>query len=313
MLIKIYILIVALLLFSLIVPYFIALRRKNSRPQKIQINIPLKARLSNLQRHILFKRFIITEGRFYSRIQRFINQYTVFGINTSQIQVLSLLSVYSLFAFQYLVWLNNAFNTLIFSKNIQIIAESIGNPAMATVTSPHILRMGIISLIGYFIPYGAILIIHRVLKNKTESESILLQSYAIMLLKTNKGVKYILEILYHRANMFKEPLRVCLENYSTDAGLALQELVASSGNERFRTTISALEKSLFYDREMAVTYLSNIKKLQNNLQRIKIQKKDKDKQLMGAILLVVPLACFAAVAGYPWMILLLQVLTGLSF
>lgn len=312
--IKIYILFVSLLLAFLLIPYIakVIYLKKCSKSQKRYQFTSLWQLIDTFSETCFIKSLLLKEeNKLYSNLNSFIAKNPYPRLSNTRLQTLGILSVIISFFLNLFIWINQSISIFLFNENLQKLATEIGNPDLAKISLPG-MSIIIFSMISYFIPFIVFKMIFIVKGKNMESEALMLQSYAAMLLKTNTSIKYILAILLAQANYYKEPLRECLHLYTIDQKLAFERLKKQSSNIRFISVVNSLEKALYYDRKMAIKYLQNSKKLQTNLQKIEKHKKDKNKQLTGAILLIMPLIAFAFTAGYPWFLLVQKLLTNLS-
>lgn len=234
-------------------------------------------------------------------------------LNLIRFQTISVLSVIIAFFLQIVLWITNTSNVILNKKKLTLLAEKMLNPEIASIPKLDLISMVLIAMLAYWIPFLFIYIYGMFRSKKAEKEIILLQTYALMMMNTNKNVKYILETLYERSNIYKESFRECLQSYSIDPEEALQTLKKSVLKSEWQSLANSLEKSLFNDREMAIKYLKSSRKLEANMRKIYLQKKNKNKEITGAILLIIPLATLCMVCGYPWFLLALKMLGDLNF
>lgn len=228
-------------------------------------------------------------------------------------QTISLLSVFYAFFMQIIIWFTNVSNIILNKQKLTILAEKMLSPDMANIPKLDLVSIVLISLMAYGLPFLFVFIYGMFRSKKAEKEIILLQTYALMMMNTNKNVKYILETLYERSNIYKESFRECLQHYSIDPEEALQILKSSVLKSEWQSLTNSLEKSLFNDREMAVKYLKSSRRLEANMRKIYMQRKTKNKELTGAVLLILPLATLCMVCGYPWFLLALKMMGNLDF
>lgn len=314
MTIRIYILLILLLLAFLSVSSLSKLMnyKKNKHKKNILKFTSLWNVIDRLSETVFIKALLLTpENRLYSNIESFLYKNSYPGLSNIRLQTICIVSVIISSLFYLLVWFNQSLSILLFNDKLQVLANEIGNPEIAKISMPSS-NLIIFSSLSYFLPFLIFKTLIIVKGKNMESEALMLQSYTTMLLKTNTNIKYILTLLLDQANYYKEPLSECLHLFTIDQEKAFEKLKEKSKNIRFLSIVSALEKGLNYDRNMATQYLQNSKKLQTNLQKIEKQKRDKNKQLTGAVLLIMPLIAFAFTAGYPWFLLLQKLLTNLS-
>jgi len=232
-------------------------------------------------------------------------------LNFRRFEVLSILSFTSIIVLQAFVYFGSVFNLIIHRKRLEILAENMG-PKVLEMPSFNILFVLTIGMLSYFTPYILFKFYGVFREKKAQKEVMLLQTYTLMMLSTEKSVKYILEILLNRSEIYKNSFRKCLQEYSYDPKNALELLKTEIALPGFTSTVNALEKSLLYDRTMAEEYLRNSRILESNLRKINIQKSNKNKQMTGTILLILPLIGFCVVCGYPWFVLVLKLMSNLN-
>lgn len=312
--IKLYILLVSLLLAFLIFPYIRELTTKRQKKQQKKYRSRTFWQfIDTFSEHKLIKSFLLTqENALFYKIDQYLSKNPYPTLTNIRLQAMSILSMIITLGLLFLIWANQTISVFVFRSKLEVLAREIGNPALTTISRPNVFYIMTI-ILAYFIPYLIFKVIYIIQGKKMENEALMLQSYTTMLLKTNTNIKYIITVLLAQATYYKEPLRECLHLYASDQTKAFTKLKEKTNDVRFISVINALEKGLFYDREMAAQYLQNAKKLQTNIKKIERQKKDKNKQLTGAILLFLPLVAFAAVAGYPWFLLVQKMLTNLTY
>lgn len=262
----------------------------------------------------LMKKFMFDESdKICKSFKNVIKTAGIPKLTLIRFQTISILSVICTFFIQLVIWATNVSNILLNKQKLTILAEKMLSPEMASIPKLDLISIVIISLMAYGVPFLFVFIYGMFRSKKAEKEIILLQTYALMMMNTNKNVKYILETLYERSNIYKEPLRECLQNYSIDSYEALQILKKSVLKSEWQSLTNSLEKSLFNDRDMAVKYLKSSRRLEANMRKIYLQRKTKNKELTGAVLLILPLATLCMVCGYPWFLLALKMMGNLDF
>ena len=193
----------------------------------------------------------------------------------------------------------------------EILAENMG-PRVLEMPSFNILFALAIGILFYFLPLLLFKIYGIFREKKAQKEIMLLQTYTLMMLSSGKSVKYILEILLNRSDIYKSSFRKCLQEYSYNPVNAFEILKNDISLPGFTSTVNALEKSLLYDRNMAEEYLRNSRILESNLRKINLQKSNKNKQMTGTVLLILPLIAFCVVCGYPWFVMVLKLMSNLN-
>lgn len=275
--------------------------------------------IENISENRIIQKLIIDEQKnklsiikkITKRFKVVISKSGVPKLNFNRLQVMSILSSFSVVALQILIYLCSIFNIILHRSRLEVLAQNMG-PNILQIPSFHIPQILVIGISSYFIPYVFFKLYGIFREKKAQREVMLLQTYTLMMLGTGKSIKYILEILLSRSNIYKESFRKCLHEYSLDPKKALDSMKDEISISGFTSMINALEKSLFYDREMAEIYLKNSRRLENNIKKINLQKSNKNKQMAGAILLILPLSACCIVGGYPWLILILKMMLNLN-
>lgn len=316
--IKNYLLLILALLFVLALPQ--TLKPMIGRYRSIRAS-PHKKRLIILPFWDMidkFSKMYITKGWYfkehtplYKFIDKFIakNKYPL--ITNKRLQTMSILSVAIMAIFLVLQWTMEFVNVLIHHQALQKLAEEVGNPTLATITPPG-LTMFIPLLLAYCAPYLIIKFIMIMRHSRMANEAMMLQSYAVMLLETSTSIFYVIETLMNQSNYYKEVFRTCLHLYSTSPERAITMLKEQSNDERFHSIALAIEKGLNIDRIMAASYLRSKRDTQTKMAQIKRQKKDSSKDIIGTLLLLLPLLSLAFTVGYPWLLLVQKLLTDVN-
>jgi len=201
----------------------------------------------------------------------------------------------------------NALNTLLNIEQIKEVAEKLGNPQMAEVSFkinwPVII---VAALIGNMMPRWILKIIISIRRSLSEKEVLMLQTYAIMMLKSGRPVKEILISLYERSKAFRDPLELAVNTYSADPNEALQELKDTVPNESFAKICVALEQTLNNDRKISLTYLENHRVLGKEINKQFRIRKNTKKKIFGLLLMIVPMMALMAIGAYPWLVFTLK-------
>ncbi|MBA1336519.1 MAG: hypothetical protein HPY66_2954 [Firmicutes bacterium] len=200
----------------------------------------------------------------------------------------------------------NALNSLAHMDKLRAIAEKVGNPALAHVS----MRIGgqewvlylAIALIFHRLPYGALKLLISYRNARGYRETVMLQTYTIMMLKAGKSVKQILLSLYERAKVYRAPLEAAVNGYSADPEGTLERLKCETGHPNFEKICIALRQALDSDREVALRYLEGHRMLGKELNRINRRERNARKSIVGVLLMIFPLLAFLMVGGYPWFV-----------
>lgn len=146
-----------------------------------------------------------------------------------------------------------------------------------------------------------------------EKEVIMLQTYALMMIKSGKPVKEILISLNERSRMFKRIFENTINGYSNDPNKALKNARDSTANIGFEKIIRALEQCLNNDRSISLQFLTNHRKLTKELKSLERNKKNTTKNIVSTLLLIIPLLAFMFIFGYPIFSFSLKMLGSMSF
>lgn len=235
-------------------------------------------------------------------------------IDLKRLQTLNVISFFLTAFLQVVIFLLSFLNILVHQKRLQILANAIGDTVLQypKLNLRLLIFFLLISIFGYFIPYIVLKINSIIYGKKIQKEALMIQAYTITMLGTGKSIKYVIEVLYARSNVFKEVFRKTLHKYSFNQEEAISELKEKSNIPAFSSSINALEKGLIYDRVSAKKYLRSSKKLENSLRKANLSKTNKNKKAIGTILLILPLLSFCTVSGYPWFISVLKMLSNLN-
>ena len=316
--IKNYLLFVLALLLSLVLPQILKpiirrTRSKRASPRKkIFIILPFWDMIDKFSKMYITKGWYFKEHTpLYKFIDKFIakNKYPL--ITNKRLQTMSILSVAIMAIFLVLQWTMEFTNVLIHHQALQRLAEEVGNPTIATIT-PLRITIFIPLLLAYCAPYLIIKFILIMRRSRMANEAMMLQSYAVMLLETSTSIFYVIETLMNQSNYYKEVFRACLHLYSTSPDRAISTLKEQSTDERFISIANAIEKGLKIDRMMAASYLRSKRDTQTKMAQIKRQKKDSSKDIIGTLLLLLPLLSLAFTVGYPWLLLVQKLLTDVN-
>lgn len=207
----------------------------------------------------------------------------------------------------------NIVNTIINFEQIKIAAERLNKPELLEISLQlNWISLLVIVLISYLIPYGVLKLIVLIRKGMSEKEVLKLQTYTIIMLKTQMPTKRILVCLHERADLFKEPLKIAVESFSTNPNKVLQDLKNSVKNENFKKIIISLEQNLNNDKKTSLIYLENHRKLGKEISKQLRIRKNTKKQLIGVLLMIAPLAAFLAIGFYPWLVYTLKNINNLN-
>lgn len=212
-----------------------------------------------------------------------------------------------------LIKYTNILNSILNIEQLKEVAKYLNDESFAVVdTKIEYTKIFLISLVFYFVPIGFLKIIACIKDMESKEEVLMLQTYALMMLKTDLSVQGIIEVLYKRSKIFKPYLQKAVNGYSQDPQKTLKELKKVK-NEGFEKIIIALEQALIRDRETSFDYIKKKRTLTKDINRIEKRTKDTKKKIIGLLMLVIPLIIFTIIGGYPWLMLSLKSMNDLNF
>ena len=231
------------------------------------------------------------------------------SISPESIQFLSYILPAIMFLFIVAIRYTNILNAMMNIDQLEKVAKTLGDSSIAQVNTT--VNWGLIlagAFVFHFLPIGVIKGLGIFRTAKAQKEVIMLQTYAIMMLKTGKSVKQILITLMDRSITFKNSLEKAVNNYSHKPQLALKELKEDVGNKDFEKIITSLEQALKSDRQISLKYLENHRVLGKELNRINRRGRNAKKSVVGVLLMIIPLLALLVVGGYPWFIFSMKVI-----
>ena len=238
------------------------------------------------------------------------------GINRSPdlIKLLSYLIPLLMFLILLMIKYTNILNAKLNIDQLRQVAEVLGDENIARIDEKvNYGNLFLASLPFYFLPTVVLKFLAIFRSIKSQSEVLMLQTYAIILLKTGQSVKQILIVLLDRSTLFKPYLEKAVNSYSQDPIAALKTLKESTPNKNFEKIVMSLEQALRLNRSTSIKYLETHRNLGKELNRINKRTRDSKKKMIGVLMLVIPLATLMAVGGYPWLLFSLKVMNGMPF
>lgn len=226
---------------------------------------------------------------------------TVERLNTTSI-LFGVIGIFIFIAYH----VSNVVTALLNHDKLLLVAEEMQDESLAVVSyfsSNTVIMCLACFAIGYFAPWVYIKVIHFRTDNLTRQEAVMMKTYAIMMLKTNKNVKFVIEVMYKRAEMFKESLGRLWSRYSLDPITSLQEAMDETESEDFKKIINTLYKSVKFDRASAVEYLERDREMSQQLKKIRNKQRNQTKDSISTMLMMVPLLMAIVLVGYPLMLL----------
>ena len=108
----------------------------------------------------------------------------------------------------------------------------------------ELLAIGI-AIIGYMAPVWLMIFQKKMRQMEMENEVMQFQTIIVMLMKIERvNVEMILEWLERYANIFKEPISRCVNNYEAGAWEALEELKNSVSNQDMIRIVESLQAAV---------------------------------------------------------------------
>lgn len=247
----------------------------------------------------------------YKKLKRAITQAGL-SLSPEMVQFISCILPFIIFTFLLAIRYTNILNTMANINELQKVAEALGDSSIAQVnTKINWGLISVIALISYYLPRWILKLLGGIRNFKAQKEILMLQTYTIMMLKTNQSVKQILITLMDRTKMYKKPLEIAVNNYSENPHKAIQNLRGDIGNKDFDKITNTLEQVLKTDRKVSIKYLENHRVLGKELNRINQRTRNMKKNVIGILLMIIPLAMFLAIGGYPWFVFTLKTMGDL--
>lgn len=219
--------------------------------------------------------------------------------------VVALISVIVVVLFNYIYKLNMFVNI----EDLKVAAEAIGKPEIAQIDFSINIKVIMFTVIALLVlPRQLLKVAVAVKALMEENEVLMLQTYAMMMIKAGKPVKLILISLMDRSKLFKGVLRKAVNSFSEDPSKALRVARESTPNKGFDKTIRALEQALNHDRDVSLIFLKNHRQMTKELKALDRVRKNSIKSIVSTVLLIVPLLAFAFIAGYPFLVYSMKIL-----
>ena len=247
----------------------------------------------------------------YEMFRNAVRNSDVQYLTIDRLQTISILSVGITAILLVILHIIKVVNFHIMYPTLVELSEKLLNEALLVEPKLDLVYLGLESTVGYFLPIGYLKFKAMARGKKAMSEVLMLQTFLAMGLQTNKNVKYILLTLYKRSDVFKEPLRTALQNYSIDPMKALDELRKSVERPEFETIVNTLEKSLL-NRSMAREYLETTREMEKSLRSLGVSRQEQGRQVIGTVMIMLPLAAAVALVGYPWFVYNMKLMTALN-
>lgn len=284
-----------LLSLGLVLSNFISLNKRSVRKSSFLNKLYL------LSENKYFKLLLYKKGsKGYKKIEQDLKNAGFKKISVEQYQIIQYLIPLVVFVFFVAVGYTNIISTIDI-ETLNKISEITGNKNMSNSNKRlPVLPILLFSLLFYYFPKGILYVLKTFRNNRGTKEILMLQTYAIMMLKTGSTVKNTLISLMERADIYKEPLEITVKNYSKDPYTALEEMKDLVGHPNFKKVAIALQQALNNDKNLSIKYLETNRKFDKELGRIAKKEKTQTKKIIGLILLGLPLIVFAFGIGWPW-------------
>lgn len=251
------------------------------------------------------------ESKGHKKLKKLIKESGL-KVSPESVQLFSYLLPGFMFAFFLAIKYTNVLNTMANIEELRRVAEIVGDNSIAQVNTQVNWALILSAAFAFhYAPRGMLKILALYRAAKSQKEVLMLQTYAIMMLKTGKSVKQVLITVMDRSTVFKGPLEKAVNNYSYNPQLALKELRLDVGNKGFEKLVIALEQAINSDKEISIRYLENHRVLGKEIERINRRGKNARKSMMGILLMIFPLLMLLIVGGYPWFVFSLKVIDDL--
>ncbi len=158
-----------------------------------------------------------------------------------------------------------------------------------------------ISLVGYYIPNGFLILSRLIRYQSFDNEVIALEMLTIMVGSIeNVTVKEILRILSLNSKAFKPNFEKALLEYPIDFEQALINLGDSSKNKDFQALVSTLRQCATSDKYAALQTLQRRRISRKEYRKLMEEKKIETKMYIGFIMLIPVLFFLAKLLLAPW-------------
>ncbi len=218
-------------------------------------NVKLIDRLNSIMSKLHYKK---SSKNYYSKLQqKIINAGITMSPETYQtVKLILPIAVMIIYIFLKVInFINLRLNTKALTEAAKVLNDETILDIRFKINFIVVLLIGIIVLL---LPDLMLFFMGKVREGISKREALILQTYAIMLLKTTKPVKEILKSLYERADYFKPLLKTATEKFSTNQNGAITEMKKFAPQKSdFVNICIALQQALNGDRQLSVIYLEN--------------------------------------------------------
>ena len=261
----------------------------------------------------LAKEILIDESnkKQYAKLKKLVSTADIPKLTIPRLQIACILSSIVVALGYVGIYLLKLLNYKLMYPRLLELSKMLINEQLAKAPTVNWIDPIIFGLLAYSLPILAIKVYAKMKENKAMSEVLMLQTFVMMRLSTNKNVYYILEMLYERSKIYKEPLRRACNYYHTDINECFNILRKSISSDEFNTIINSLEKALS-DKAMARDYIERRRRLEKVNRKTRKMNENKKKQIIGTFILFLPLLTMLAIVGYPWFVYNMKLLAAVN-
>lgn len=252
------------------------------------------------------------DGKFYKKLQQEIINSGI-SISMETFQSIRIIFPFAAVLFYIVFKIINYVNLYVNMNELEEAAKILNDNSILDISLKFsLIEITVIAFTALLIPNIILRFMTKVRIRLSKRESLILQTYAIMLLKTSKPVKQILISLHERANYFKPILETSINKFSSDPDEALKELKDLAPQQSdFVNICIALQQALNGDKQLSITYLENHRNLSREVNKqIRIRSQTRN-QGIGILLMMIPLAISIAVVGYPWLMYTIRAISSI--
>lgn len=271
--------------------------------KKLRYNVKFINRLNNALSRFHYQK----DSKLFIVLQHKIER-AGFSINPETFQSIRFILPFVAVTFYFLLITINYVNLRLSINELEIAAKVLEDPSVLNVKfNVNIYFILIVFLVSFLLPDLALILMNKLRTSLSKRESQTLQTYTIILLKTSKPVKEILNSLYERSQYFRPSLERANNIFSTDSKKALEELKDSAPERsEFENICIALHQALYGNRKLSIIYLGNHRDLAREVNKQKRIRRQTRNQGIGILVLMIPLLISAALVGYPWLMVTIR-------
>ncbi len=256
----------------------------------------------------VMKKFLYSEdSQDYRSIELKLKKAGLGDMSVGTYQIIKYLVPLVMYIFIVAIKYTNITASIMNQEKLQKVAEFTGKASLSEIkTDLNLPILFVVSLAFYFIPNIVLKVLTAFRNQRGSNEVMTLHTYTVMMLKAKRSVKQILVSLWNRSSIYKQHLEKAVNSYSKDPQGAIRELQENVGHPQFEKVCIGLEQALDNDPKLSIKYLENHRELGKELNKINRQKKSVQKNMIGLVLLIMPMLGFVLVGGYPWMVYALK-------